>query len=242
MNNLIENLQLKFTEITFLDLVKEIEQSSILRNPGYAVFCNVHSLVTAVDSELHLQALMSAKWLIADGSPVAWLLGRSGISQTRISGPDVMQAYLDRNNPNKRVYLLGGTEDACRAIIDRYAQVSPDISVVGYSCPNINNIDDVKSLFICEEINRCNPNIVWVSFGCPKQEMWCHKWAGLINAPTLAVGAAFDFLSGKKKRAPLWVQKLSLEWLFRLLHEPRRLFGRYLKTNSKFLFRLIFPL
>jgi N-acetylglucosaminyldiphosphoundecaprenol N-acetyl-beta-D-mannosaminyltransferase len=242
MNNIIQKLNLNFTIISFDQFIEELEASCFARIPGYAVFCSVHSLVTARDNDSHLLSLKAARWLMADGYPVAWLLRRLGYKQKRISGPDVMHSFLIRNNPIKKVYLLGSTDIICRAIIKKFSVLSPDIEFVGYSAPVIDDIDDLQNLIICDEINTCRPNIVWVGLGCPKQELWCYKWSGRIYSPVLAVGAAFDFLSGNKKRAPLWIQNLSLEWLFRLLQEPRRLSGRYFITNFKFIYNLFFNL
>lgn len=240
MKNLIINLKLDFTICTEYSLVSEMERASFTKVVGYACFCSVHSLITATSNPNHLNALNNAKWLVSDGHPVAWLLRKLGYDQLRVSGPDIMHLYLSRDSLEKRVYLVGGSAVVCQSIINKYSKISPGIKFVGHSNEYIKDIKSDKNLFIVEAIKASNANSVWVGLGCPKQELWASYWFEKISAPVFAVGAAFDFLADKKSRAPKFMRDYSLEWLYRMAQEPKRLAGRYLVTNFKFIYSLFF--
>lgn len=202
---------------------------------GFAVLCNVHVLVTAQRDTRLRQALDEAWAVFPDGAPVAWLLRRSGASNAdRIAGNELMSAVIERGIARElRHYLVGSTPEVLGKLERNLLERFPGMRLVGSAGPfgNEATLDSVVAQ-ICET----EPHVVWCAFGAPKQELWMHRNASaLAPALVLGVGAAFDFHAGTKKRAPVWMQRAGLEWLHRLIHEPRRLAWRYANTNARFL-------
>jgi N-acetylglucosaminyldiphosphoundecaprenol N-acetyl-beta-D-mannosaminyltransferase len=152
----------------------------------------------------------------------------------RVAGPDLMPRILELGEPlGLRHYLIGSTGDVLERIRGRF----PDVVFAGWSAPEITN-GTATSSDVCREIRAAQPDVVWCAFGAPKQELWMREHAPLLApAVLLGVGAAFDFVAGAKPRAPVRMQALGLEWLHRLASEPRRLTGRYVRTNSEFVVR-----
>jgi N-acetylglucosaminyldiphosphoundecaprenol N-acetyl-beta-D-mannosaminyltransferase len=136
-----------------------------------------------------------------------------------------------------RHFLLGSTEDVLRRLEQRLARRFPGAEIVGrLSLPFVEADDFSGTEAAIADVRRASPHIVWLSLGCPKQELWMLRYAHELAPALLAgVGAAFDFHAGTKRRAPPWVQRAGLEWLHRLVSEPRRLASRYARTNSEFL-------
>lgn len=205
---------------------------------GFAVLCNVHVLVAAQRDTRLRDALDEAWAVFPDGAPVAWLLRRSGApGARRIAGNELMSAVIERGIARElRHYLVGSTPEVLGKLERKLLERFPGMRLVGSAGPfgNEATLDSVVAQ-ICET----EPHVVWCAFGAPKQELWMHRNASaLAPALLLGVGAAFDFHAGTKKRAPVWAQRAGLEWLHRLVSEPRRLAGRYLITNSEFLLRV----
>jgi len=201
---------------------------------GYGVLCNVHVLMTTRREPLLRLALDDAWAVFPDGVPITWLLKRSGApSAERVCGIDLMPAVIERGIARgMRHYLLGSTEEVLvkleRHLLGRF----PGIRLVGSAGP----FGDQAALdAVVPKILETDPHVVWCAFGAPKQELWMYRnAAALAPALVLGVGAAFEFHAGTKKRAPAWMQRSGLEWLFRLATEPRRLGPRYLTTNTAF--------
>ena len=213
------------------DLV--VEQSLEGRG-GYAVLCNVHILMTA-RRDATLRSALDEAWLVfPDGVPIAWLLKRDGASTVeRVCGVDLMPAVIERGIARGlRHYLLGSTEDVLAKLERNLRERFQDIELVGSAGP----FGDQATLdAVAPKIRETKPHVIWCAFGAPKQELWMRRnFAALAPAVVLGVGAAFDFHAGTKRRAPVWMQRSGLEWLFRLATEPRRLWSRYLRTNTAF--------
>jgi N-acetylglucosaminyldiphosphoundecaprenol N-acetyl-beta-D-mannosaminyltransferase len=209
------------------------------RRGGYACFCNVHVVVTALHDERLRRSLDEAWTCFADGAPVAWMQRHLGDdSARRTAGPDLLPALFALGQRHRvRHYLLGSTSEVCSRLQARLQRAFPKALVVGSSSPPLG--DDVPfDKVLVERVASTEPDIVWCSFGAPKQEIWMRKHhRALAPALLLGVGAAFDFNAGTKQRAPRAMQALGLEWLHRLVSEPRRLGGRYLRTNTEFILR-----
>ena len=134
-----------------------------------------------------------------------------------------------------RHFFYGGAEGVAEKLAGRLRHKFPGIEIAGTLSPPFHTLTKPEDAEIIANINRARPDIVWVGLSTPKQERWMAEHVGKIQAPVLiGVGAAFDFHAGVKKQAPLWMQRSGLEWLFRLLQEPRRLAGRYLINNPRF--------
>jgi N-acetylglucosaminyldiphosphoundecaprenol N-acetyl-beta-D-mannosaminyltransferase len=210
------------------------------RQGGYACFCNVHVLMLAQgDPELR-EALRAARAVFPDGAPVAWLQRCHGIAgASRIAGPDLMPLVFELSQElGLRHYLLGSTEHVLRRCEQMLLRAFPAAEIVGTNSPPFADLHRRENTAVLAAIRNASPDLLWVGLGAPKQELWMRSHAHSV-APALAlgVGAAFDFVAGTMPRAPAWMQRGSLEWLHRMLREPRRLGGRYLRTNSAFVIR-----
>ncbi len=205
---------------------------------GAVLFVNVHLLGESGKSDSIRQTLNSAFLALPDGMPLVWassLFGRK--IQERTCGPDFMAQALRKWSSIPHGFI-GGDEDSM-------AKVHNSFGVQGfcYSPPfrpfSEKNAKDDWAEFLKRCPSGQPPQVIWVGLGAPKQEQWIHV-ARQLAPDTLffGVGAAFDFLSGKTRRAPFWMQHAGLEWLFRLATDPRRLFSRYLVTNTVFIFRV----
>jgi N-acetylglucosaminyldiphosphoundecaprenol N-acetyl-beta-D-mannosaminyltransferase len=206
---------------------------------GYVCLCNVHLFVVARHDDEVRRALAGAALAFPDGWPIAWLQRHLGHPMAmRVAGPDLMaRAIADGRGSGVRHFLLGSTEDVVRGLEENLARRFPGAEIVGrLSLPFFERNDFIGTDSVIADVRRASPHIVWLSLGCPKQELWMLRY-GRELAPALVagVGAAFDFHAGTKRRAPAWVQRAGLEWLHRLLSEPMRLGSRYARTNSEFL-------
>jgi N-acetylglucosaminyldiphosphoundecaprenol N-acetyl-beta-D-mannosaminyltransferase len=203
-----------------------------------AHFCNVHLAVITHDSRNLLEALESGTFNATDGMPLVWMARRLGAQGERVPGPDLMLAVMDRGRAlGARHYLYGGAPSVAETLGRRLASDLPGLHVVGASSPPFRppTVDELEADLA--RIQSASPDFVWVGLGAPKQEYWVEGARGRLRvAGILAVGAAFDFHSGSKRRAPRWMQRTGMEWLFRLAREPRRLWRRYAVTNTRFLF------
>jgi N-acetylglucosaminyldiphosphoundecaprenol N-acetyl-beta-D-mannosaminyltransferase len=216
------------------ELVAEL---ALRRQGGYVCLCNVHVLVESRHDDDVCDALTRATLVFADGWPVAWLQRRAGeATAARVAGADLMARVfgLDRG---LRHFLLGATDAVVRSLQEELVGRFPAARVVGALAPGDGG--RLPAAADVATISRADPHIVWVALGAPKQELWMRRQAAdLAPALAIGVGAAFDFLAGTKPRAPGWMQQTGLEWLHRLTSEPRRLAGRYARTNSEFVFRV----
>ncbi|TAN41241.1 MAG: glycosyltransferase [Nitrospirae bacterium] len=211
------------------------------RESRYICTCNVHSVVTARMDAAFKDVINSADMALPDGMPVVWLMRRDGFKgQQRISGPDLMwrlcEQALERGLP---IFFLGNTEKVLGLLTQRLSTKFPELKIAGIYSPPFGTFSAQENEKIAAMINGSGANIVFVSLGCPKQEFWIAEQRGRINAVMIGVGAAFDFIAGTVKRAPLWMQRSGLEWFYRLISEPRRLWKRYLVTNTLFIFYVL---
>ena len=218
------------------DAIRHILNWGAARESRYVCICNVHSVVTAThDAELR-SALGGADLATPDGAPIAWALRRLGFSaQERIAGPDLMWRYLRQaEHTGQKIFLYGSTDDTLNSLRTAIAHEFPLLEVQGMLSPPFCSASPAEDEEEVDAINASGANVVFVGLGCPKQEKWMAAHRGRIHAVMIGVGAAFDFHSGMKSRAPLWWQRHGLEWLYRLGSEPRRLLRRYLVTNTLF--------
>jgi N-acetylglucosaminyldiphosphoundecaprenol N-acetyl-beta-D-mannosaminyltransferase len=205
-------------------------------------FCTVHSLVEAADDPVLLEAFAAPDSLaLPDGVPIVWVGRAQGKGVERVCGPDVMPALLDRSRASgARHYFYGGAPGVAERLAGRMRAAYPGLEVVGTYSPPFRAQSAEEDAADAELINAARPDYVWVGLGAPKQDLWAARQRPYLDsAVVLAVGAAFDFHSGGLRRAPAWMQRLGLEWLYRLAAEPRRLARRYFVTNSRFVVLLV---
>lgn len=216
--------------------VEAVEARRQTKDGGYVCFSNVHSVVTAHNDRPLRDATNNSFMSMPDGKPVyaiGRLLGEGGISQ--VAGPDFMIEFLV-HAPKARHYFYGATEETLAKLAEALKGRVAGLNIVGMYSPPFRVLSPEEDNEIVKSIQEAQPDYIWVGIGAPKQEYWMVKhWDALKPAILFGVGAAFDFHAGVKSRAPKWMQSIGLEWLFRLGSEPRRLWRRYLVTNSLFI-------
>lgn len=226
--------------IDVLDLdeaVQRIARWSAARLSRYVCICNAHSVVTARQDTAFRRAVAEADMATPDGAPVAWMLKRQGArAQARISGPDLMLDYCAHAaRSGESIYLYGSSETTLARLQQALLARWPALRIAGAESPPFRRLTAEEDAQAVARINASGAGTVWVSLGCPKQELWMAAHRGRVQAVMIGVGAAFDFHAGVVPRAPRWMREHGLEWLHRLASEPRRLWRRYLFTNTSFM-------
>jgi len=208
---------------------------------AYASTCPVYTLMLGHERADVRQALNGADWVTPDGMPVVWALRRLGAHGVgRVYGPDIMLALSAYSAQHGyRQFYLGGApgvpDDLARILTARF----PGLIVAGSTSPPFREMSAADELELLAQINAAEPHIIWVGLGSPKQDLWmAHNRPNLTAPLMVGVGAAFDFIAGRQRQAPRWMQHSGLEWLFRLASEPARLWRRYLIYNPKFMLQL----
>lgn len=212
------------------------------RERAYVCHVNVHGVMEAHRDPRVRDAYARAGLAVADGMPLVWLGRRAGHAQTgRVYGPDLMLELCARAaRAGYASYYLGGTPGVAEELAAMMERRFPGLRTAGTCAPPFLPAGAAADLELARRIDDANPDIVWVGLGCPKQELWMAVHRPHLRAPLLVgVGAAFDFHTGRVRQAPPWMQRAGLEWLFRLLAEPRRLWKRYLVYNTWFVALLV---
>jgi len=204
----------------------------------YICIVNVHSTVTS-DNDPTLRNSINSAWLaLADGKPLSVYANLMGCDPklSRITGPELMIDVLDISSEhNWRHYFYGSTQSVLADLDRIMEQKYPDINYRSYS-PPFGNIDKHQIMAHIDNINSFSPHFIWIGLGAPKQEIFMLNYRQHFKGGVLiGVGAGFDYLVGRITRAPYIMQALSLEWVFRLIQEPRRLWKRYLITNTRYI-------
>ena len=218
-------------------LLKNVEDLS----GDYVCVSNVHTTVTAFKDKNYLAVQNGGIMAIPDGGPLSSVGRCRGFSRMeRTTGPDLMEEMFKVSAKNGlKHYFYGSTEDTLEKLRRNLGSKYPGIEIAGMYSPPFRPLTKEEDKKIVEQINAANADFVWVGLGAPKQELWMAQHQGEINSLMLGVGAGFDYHAGKIKRAPQWMQKNNLEWLYRLVQEPKKLFGRYLSTNLSFIWHVM---
>ncbi|MGD8350884.1 MAG: WecB/TagA/CpsF family glycosyltransferase [Gammaproteobacteria bacterium] len=225
--------------------LSDIKHAIDLEGPGKWLACiNPHSYVVALDRPEFSAALHAADWLIPDGSGVMLASRILGVNiRQRITGPDVFYGLHDllQGQGGYSVFFLGSSDDTLATIRERMARDWPQIDIAGsYSPPFKASFSPAEIDQMVERVNRANADVLWVGMTAPKQEEWIHQVLPRLNVRFAgAVGAIFDFYAGKVKRSHPFFGRLGLEWLPRLLREPRRLWRRTLVSAPIFLWHVL---
>ena len=234
-NCYILNTRLDYTD--YDDACDRIQRLARLKQSSYVVAANVHVIMTARWNTLYHEILSKAALVTPDGVPL--MLGMRWLGncfQPRVYGPDLMLALCSRAAQNNiPIYLYGGTTHTLHLLSERLSEWFPLLEIAGKYSPPFRNLSLEEEATDVERIQQSGAAIVFVGLGCPKQEEWMYRQQDRLNAVMIGVGAAFKFHSGEITQAPPLMMKLSLEWLFRLMKEPRRLWSRYLFTNPAFI-------
>ncbi len=203
----------------------------------YICVSNVHTTVMSYEDELYRTIQNSAALRLPDGKPLSIVARSRGfLKAQRVTGPDLMgELFADNTSNHYRHFFYGSTEETLAALKDRLEQQYPGISVAGMYSPPFRTLHSDEDEQVVRMINAAKPDIVWVGLGAPKQERWMYYHQNRIHALMIGVGAGFDYYADNIRRAPQWMQRCSLEWLYRLMQDPKRLAKRYYQTNLKFL-------
>lgn len=238
----IKSFMLKLKEIDILssrDKLGELMDKKLSINT-----INAHSYNTALKDPLFAEALTKGDVLIPDGASIVmackWLKAKSQPKE-RIAGWDLFVYEMEKlNAKGGKCFFMGSSEKVLSLIKEKAKNIYPNITVETYSPPYKPEFTDEENKAIIDAINAAKPDLLWIGMTAPKQEKWAYThWNELdINCHCGTIGAVFDFFAGTVERAPLWWQEHSLEWLYRLLKEPKRMWRRYIIGNTLFLWNI----
>ncbi|MFR4128825.1 MAG: WecB/TagA/CpsF family glycosyltransferase [Roseburia inulinivorans] len=217
------------------DIVYEIENNIDELRGKYICVSNVHTTIMAYENAEYRKIQNNAAYALPDGKPLSVYSKMHGFSGAeRVTGPDLMDKLFSRDNGLKH-YFYGGREETLMKLKQRLPQSYKKIKIVGMCSPPFRKLTSEEDEESIKKMRDSGADIIWIGLGAPKQEFYMSEHCGKVDAVMIGVGAGFDYHAGAIKRAPTWMQRLSLEWLYRLIQDPKRLFKRYLVTNIKFL-------
>ncbi len=203
----------------------------------YICVSNVHTTVMSYENEEYRKIQNGAAMALPDGAPLSSYSRRKGYKQAqRVTGPDLMlELFAISKEKGYRHYFYGATEETLQSMREVLERDYPGIEIAGMYAPPFRALTSQEDAQIVAKINESRPDFIWIGLGAPKQEEWMYQHMGQLQGVLIGVGAGFDYLAGYIKRAPRWMQRMSLEWLYRLLQDPKRLWRRYFTSNVKFI-------
>ena len=217
--------------------LQTIESWASRRESRYVCACNVHMVMSMRNDAAVDRTVQGADMVLPDGMPVAWMMRKLGFrEQPKISGGDFMSRYFALAEASgTSLYFYGSTPQTLDLLKRRLSAAYPRLQIAGMHSPPFREQSAEEDDEDVARINASGAGVVFVGLGCPKQEMWMAAHRARVHAVMIGVGAAFNFHAGTVKRAPEWMQRAGLEWLYRLAAEPGRLWKRYLTTNFSFI-------
>jgi N-acetylglucosaminyldiphosphoundecaprenol N-acetyl-beta-D-mannosaminyltransferase len=233
---------LPLAPVTFEQALDRIDRLVEAGEPSFVITANLNYAML-VDADPRLRVLNDrASFVLADGMPLVWWsrLGPRPLPE-RVAGSDLIYGMCDRAaQKGHRVYLLGAAPGVADEAATKLRQKYPGLQIVGVECPPFRTPTAAEEREQIERIRAARPDILFVAFGQPKGELWIADRLEQLGVPVcVQVGATLDFVAGRIKRSPKWMRRTGLEWVYRMLQEPRRLAGRYL-ANIRFLVRAVF--
>ncbi|MEZ6087025.1 MAG: WecB/TagA/CpsF family glycosyltransferase [Pirellulaceae bacterium] len=229
-----------FSRLTLGQTLQHVERLIQHGEPGYFITANLnYNMLTSQHSQLR-RVNDEASFIVCDGMPMVWRSRWTGRPlPERVAGSELIYALSKwAAHKGHRIYFLGGAPGVAQAAADKLKSRYPGLQVAGVYSPPFRELTEGEQSAMLDQIRNSRPDIVYIAFGQPKGELWMSEHFREINAPVcVQIGASFDFVAGGVARAPVWIQKIGLEWFYRLCQEPRRLTGRYLR-NLKFLARV----
>lgn len=207
---------------------------------NYICVSNVHTTVMSHDDKKYYKVQAESMLSVPDGKPLS-VVGKKQYSEMdRVTGPDFMRRIFEESKNRKiKHFFYGSTQENIDALIKKIENEYPWVNIVGSEPSVFRDMSEQEEKELAERINLTEADFVWVALGAPRQELFCYRNEGKINGIMVGVGGAFSVLAGTIPEAPQWMQNMSLEWLYRLIQEPKRLFKRYAITNTKFIWYLI---
>ncbi len=219
-------------------LAKEVLSAAAAGRGGQIFALNVHTYTEARRLSSYGTIVRESYLTFADGVPISWASGIGGQGRVpRTHGHDFMMETLRQSEGTEiRHYFLGGTEETLAAMVDRFRRDLPSLRIAGTLSPPFRRLSPEEEAQLIRQINDTKADVLWVALGAPRQERWIHRMKAKLKTPVLAgVGAAFEIIAGRFSRAPHWMQRCGLEWLWRLAQDPWRLWRRYFSTNGYFM-------
>ena len=203
----------------------------------YMCVSNVHTTVMSYEDKEYCAVQNGGILAIPDGGPLSSIGRMRGYkNMERTTGPSYMVEVLKKSEEKGyRHYFYGSTEKTLEDLRHTLKKEYPNVQIVGMYSPPFQPLSVEEDVEVVKRINETKPDFVWVGLGAPKQERWMKAHQGVISGFMVGVGAGFDYLAGNIERAPEWMQKRNLEWLYRMMQDPKRLFKRYFETNIKFI-------
>jgi len=219
-----------------------VDESIQMDRKGYVCVAPVSTIVSCQESGEYKEIVNNAEMVAPDGMPLVWLAKMMGHKEVRRTyGPDLMLTLCDMGQEKGyRHFLYGGSQEASEKMVTTLKKKFPNINIVGRYSPPFRESTVEENEKVIDLINNTQTDILWVGLGAPKQDYWMKNNRDKLDASMMiGVGAAFDFLAGTKKQAPIWMRNAGLEWVFRLCSEPKRLWKRYLIGNTRFIYLLM---
>ena len=215
--------------------VQYIENNLEKLRGKYICVSNVHTTIMAHDNPAYRNVQNSAAIALPDGKPLSVVSRKRGYTEAeRVTGPDLMGELFARENGLKH-FFYGDKEETLQILQQKLKEKYPDIQIAGMISPPFRSLSQEEEKAYIQQINDSGADIIWIGLGAPKQENWMYEHQGMFQGVMIGVGAGFSYHAGLIKRAPEWMQKMSLEWFYRLMQDPVRLFKRYFTTNLKFM-------
>ena len=226
--------------VNFESAQKYLFEKFDLARGKYICAANVHTTVTAHEDEKYREVQNSSFMTLPDGKPLSVVGKKRGKSSMgRVTGPDFLEEVLRKTEKTEmKHYFYGTTQKNLDSFISVVKQTYPQLKIAGVEPSVFRPLSEQEEDELLERINKSGADFVWIALGAPRQEIFCNKLSGRSNAVWVAVGGALNVISGVIPRAPQWMQDHGLEWFYRFIKEPKRLFKRYFVTNSKFLWYL----
>ena len=224
-------------ELDYDAVLKHVRQWTKHDASRYVCIANVHMVMENYDDEGLRAIINGADLVAADGVPVIWTSRWLGLEkQSRVFGAELTSRLCEMAaRENIPVGFYGGTPEVSYELRRQVAEGFPNLQIAYCYSPPFRALTEDEDKSVCRAINASGARILFVGLGCPKQERWMCEHRGRVTAIMVGVGWAFEILAGRSKTAPTWIQKIGMEWLYRLVHNPRRLWRRHLKHNPRFI-------
>lgn len=218
-------------------LVEYLDKNLLDIKGDYICVSNVHTTVTSYEDASYCAVQNGGLMAIPEGGPLSTVGRRRGCkNMARTTGPSLMgEIFKISAKKGYRHYFYGSKQETLELLEKKLKENYPGIKIAGMYSPPFRPLTEEEDKAVIERINEANPDFVWIGLGAPKQEKWMAAHQGKIDGLMLGVGAGFDYYAENIKRAPMWMQKHNLEWVYRLVQDPKRLFKRYWSTNTKFI-------
>ena len=241
MNSYYRILGVKVYVINLPQAQKNINTWIENRDKHYVCLAPAHAIMSVYNNSDLVNVYNNSGMTTPDGMVIVWILKMNGYRHvSRVYGPDLLRAMCsETEKTGLKHYFYGGEPHVVEELVRVLQSDYPELNIIGYESPPFRPLKDAEEIDLLDRMGTLKPDIFWVGLGSPKQEIWMSEHLNQLDVKVMiGVGAAFDFLSGNKKQAPKWMQKTGLEWFFRLITEPKRLWRRYI-LYPKFVFLVL---